>query len=215
MIGPMEESDSERDETGLGKDQLRRIEEAKAELANIYRLRGEIVSRVNEFEAYADTTVAGYFGIVSGNPLSDQFRMWVLARTSFSAKLEIIGEIVREVGIEEQAKPLLGRLAWANDIRNRTAHSHISLDIVPGQSEVTWEALLRHRSVRYSRRGKSMLLVTAHELQRDCNSIAALEAHLFYLMLAIITSRTSQRPASLILEESYDLNPGARETRPL
>jgi hypothetical protein len=215
MIGPMEEPDSDRDETGLGEDDLRRIEAAKAELANIYRLRGEIVSRVNEFEAYADTAVAGYFGIVPANPLSDQFRMWVLARTSFSAKLEIIGEIVREVGIEEQAKPLLGRLTRANDTRNRIAHSHMSLDISPGQSEATWEALLRHRSVSYSRRSKSVPLVTAHELQRDCNSIAALEAHLLFLMLAIITSRTGQRPASLILEESYDLNPGARETRPM
>lgn len=210
----MEEPDSDRDETGLGEDDLRRIEAVKAELANIYRLRGEIVSRVNEFEAYADTAIAGYFGIVTDNPLSDQFRIWILARTSFSAKLEIIGEIVREVGIEEQTKPLLGRLKWANDIRNRIAHSHMSLDITSDQSEVTWEALLRHRSVSYSRRGKSVALVIAQELQRDCNSVAALEVHLFYLMLAIITSHTGQRPASAILEESYDLNPGAWETRP-
>jgi hypothetical protein len=209
----MEDLDSGADETGLGEDRRRQIEAVQAELANIYRLRGEIVSRVNEFEAYADNAVAAYFGIAPKNPVSGQFRTWVLARTSFSAKLEIIGEIAREIGIEAQAKPVLRQLRWANDIRNHVAHSHMSLDITPDQSEVTWEVLLRHRAVRYSRGGMSALLVTADELQPDRDSIAALEVHLAFLMLAI-TAHSDQHPASQHLEESYDLNPDARETRP-
>jgi hypothetical protein len=94
-----------------------------AELADVYRLRGEFVSYVAAFDLALDRIVAWHFGV---REQEGDFRSWVLKRFSFNDKIQIARDIVRSLGLEDVLGQVVTELHAVNERRNQIAHSTIT-----------------------------------------------------------------------------------------
>jgi len=178
-----------------------------AERKLIHELRGEILSEVNEIEAWIDSIISLSFGFSGRDSTSENFRTWFLSRISLSDKLFIGRQICNSFEVGHVTKGLFERLAWANDVRNGIAHSHVSIDIDRATAtSISATDFLRSRTVRYSRSGLSNPRVTAAALAHDRDKIQKLSVHLALLHAAVLT-HTETRSVALILAEMYKLNP--------
>jgi hypothetical protein len=157
-------------------------------------------------EAYLNLACASYFHIRPNDPLYGEFASWVLGRMGMTAKVDLVAAIMDKIGVAAAAKPVLARVTWVINVRNSIAHSHLSIDIEDDGPEVSWEPLLRHRTVRVTRQGRSNELTNTGQLQRDRDAIVHLGLHLSMLIMTAITPREGISIAER-LNEFYGLNP--------
>jgi len=129
------------------------VEQALAVRRRVYELRGELVSMVNEVESWVDVVICQYF---FGNAAQAQFRSWVLSRLALASKVEVLGVIVREMGVATELAPVLQSLRAANEIRVLHAHSYVDADaggLVDGQMDL--ERVLQWQVVRQGKGGQT------------------------------------------------------------
>jgi hypothetical protein len=169
----------------------------------IYRLRGQIVSGVIELESSVDAVMTTYFG--QTGVFIMRFRSWVLSRLSLSEKIEVLKEVVDELGIKERALPTLTALRRASDVRNNLAHSSVTVNTMSAEGR-TLEEMLRWQSARQSRQGFGYTAVEIDELERDAVFVRDLGYQVFRLLVAVV-ARLSGRDPFTAVDELDAANP--------
>lgn len=91
------------------------------------RLRGLFIRLLNEQESYLDGVLTAYFG-AHHHKRADHFRSWILAKLGMAAKVDIMADIFKTLGVEPEFRDSLATLRGAVQHRNALAHSYESID---------------------------------------------------------------------------------------
>ena len=172
-----------------------------AELEVIHRLRGRILSNVNAVEDRVDVVLCLYFNQMEDHDTSERFRSWVLRRLSFETKLDLLKQVVDDLGVQDHLALLLANLRRASALRNKLAHSNITQnDMGPHWSKRNWDDLWRWYTARRSRVSLEMIPVDIVELEADDDFVSRLFDDLLLLQSAA-EARSQGVDPSVALEE--------------
>lgn len=154
--------------------------------SEIYALRGEIISVVNDIEAMIDDFILVFLGHEE-EPTRSFVWTSLLARLMLAAKIEIADEISDYLGVKELLRPLMGELRQANTIRAEQAHSTVgpNLKALQNLTEFGNDPDLWYSSTRISRRGRTVTVIDKEKLHEDCDFVKKVSWHLYGLFFAI------------------------------
>ena len=198
----------------LGNDEReRRFREDLALQREVFSLRGEYLSVINEAESLLNYTLAAYF-----DHHDDQvFIGGVLAPMSTRQKVDVAEQIVRQEGVEPRFAPFLRGMRNANEFRNSLAHSHVVLDLptLEEMADPKQRSVARVASVRLTRSGLTRVRTDVVDLRHRINSLRALRDEA--LTLWIITNAAagaSDRTPRSSLRDYVDLFDVPSDTDP-
>jgi hypothetical protein len=126
------------------EDWLPKFREAiRRAAAEVFRLRGELLSEAAGIELDLDRAIGFYFEVPPAT--EPEFRLWVL-RQPVSQKIDIFRRIVKARDSTYMAN-LVSRLEAANTFRNLVAHSSVSVFPVAGSIEISSSMMRKSGSV--------------------------------------------------------------------
>ena len=102
--------------------------------AEVFRLRGELLSKAAEVETLLDLVIGFYFRIDGGR--RDEFRLWLLRQMPVNQRIDIFRRIVRSRD-NQFMRDLVGRLEAANTFRNSIAHSSVATHAKNGSVDIS------------------------------------------------------------------------------
>jgi hypothetical protein len=176
-------------------DRDRRYREDAALQREVFSLRGEFLSVINEAESLLNYSVAAYFG----HHEDQAFIRGILAPMSTRQKLDLVERILHQEGVESQFETLLRGMRQANDFRNSLAHSHVVLDLpTPGEmSDPAARSASRVASVRLTRSGLTHVRTDMADLRSRVNAVTELRNEAFRLW--VITNAASGAPERTLI----------------
>jgi hypothetical protein len=171
----------EDNKSGISDEQLaelRAIQEHRdAETTALHLLRGQLISYVNILEGQVDHLIRVYFrpghGREDRNDVLIQFNSWLLRRLSLSVKREILKQILTELSLDREFRPVLDAINRINLLRDEVAHSTVGLDMRDLTSpERFMVAEIQHS--RTTKKGQRSRRIEIQELIDACELVGTL-----------------------------------------
>ncbi|HSH59158.1 MAG TPA: hypothetical protein VK988_05845 [Acidimicrobiales bacterium] len=183
-------------------DEEQDLEEVFAQIEEtrrvIFQLRGEYLSLMNSLEGMLDRIIVLYFG---QDWPAKEFRSWLLGRIQTSSKIDIIGELLRSVGLHQFAPRYLQALREANAFRNDVAHSAVDVDtdaLQPGPNGTCDESLLDNMlhpsAIRTSRSGVSVNRVDLDDVKSRLHRLGTVLAWTMHLYIGVLAYKDGRDP---------------------
>ncbi len=195
-------------------DEEKDVDEIFAQIAEtrkvIFQLRGEFLSILNSVEGILDRIIIAYFG---QDWPANEFRSWLLARIQTSSKIDIIGELLRSVGLHQFAPRYLHELRDANAFRNDVAHSAVDVDsdaLQLGPDGTHTESLLYNMlypsSIRATRAGISVNRIDLDDMRSHVGRLRTVGAWTIHLYIGVLAYENGRDPG-VAVDQMAEANP--------
>lgn len=157
----------------------------------IYQLRGRFISEMTTLESMLDNAILFYFG---QNLPAEEFRSFLLSRIHASDKIDVVGAILKSIGLLDPGRRLLQALRTANSFRNELAHSSVGASekliaqvCDTGDEDRLVEAMLFDlHSIRSSRFGVIAKREDLEELRNRLDSLETLQSWVVFIMFGVL-----------------------------
>ena len=165
----------------------------------IFELRGQIISEVSALDDWTSAVIAYYFELEA----SEAFYGLVLLRLSFEAKILILRDLFKEMGVDKSFASFLKELDDARLARTDQAHSTVGGGWHLGDEAQGWESYYEWHSLQQTKRGFTTEPIELTDLDAILDAVHAVGTETERVQVAFDARRTGRLPLDDV--KAYDV----------